>query len=80
MCSQTHVTFKPLAGAYVKVYVKDARANAVFYKDGYTDPRGAFDCASLPTEKSLGGAQRFAPLILHPGHGAVLVEAAPPPR
>lgn len=71
---------KPLAGAYVKVYAKDARDNAVFYKDGYTDPRGAFDYASLSTEKSLGGAQRFALLILHPEHGAILAEAAPPPR
>ncbi len=69
----------PLPGAYVKVYAQDARGNITFYKDGYTDPRGAFDYASLSTD-SLRSTQRFALLILHPTHGALLAEATPPPR
>ena len=35
---------KPLVGAYVKVYAKDASGHEIqFHKDGYTDLRGAFD-------------------------------------
>ncbi|MCL1888227.1 MAG: hypothetical protein FWF96_05095, partial [Kiritimatiellaeota bacterium] len=69
----------PLPGAYVKVYARDAGHNEVFYKDGYTDPRGAFDYASLSTD-TLRGARRFALLVTHPAHGAFITEADPPPR
>jgi len=42
---------KPLAGAYVKVYVRDAaRTETKFHKDGYTDLRGAFDYESVSTD------------------------------
>ena len=42
---------KPLAGAYVKVYARDAFGREVkFHKDGYTDLRGAFDYEAVSTD------------------------------
>ena len=67
---------KPLAKTYVKVYAR--RSSGVsFYKDGYTDLRGAFDYATL----SVGGpedVQRFAILVMSEDHGALIREVGPP--
>ena len=42
---------RPDAGAYVKVYARDAsNGETRFLKDGYTDMRGAFDYASVSTD------------------------------
>lgn len=61
---------KPLAGAYVKVYAKDASGHEIqFHKDGYTDLRGAFDYASISTDSSFKPAE-FAVLVLPKGVGA----------
>ncbi|MBO7687446.1 MAG: hypothetical protein J6V72_13730 [Kiritimatiellae bacterium] len=61
---------KPLVGAYVKVYAKDASGSAIqFHKDGYTDLRGAFDYASISTDSSFKPAE-FAVLVLPKGAGA----------
>jgi hypothetical protein len=50
-----------------------------FYKDGYTDPRGTFDYATLSTD-DLDRVERFALLVAHDEAGASVVEAEPPPR
>ena len=61
---------KPLVGAYVKVYAKDAAGQEVqFHKDGYTDLRGAFDYASISTDSSFKPAE-YAVLVLPDGAGA----------
>jgi len=70
---------KPLPGTYVKVYQRTAGGRVRFYKDGYTDLRGRFDYASLSTD-DLDAVERFALLVLHEDHGAVIREAAPPKR
>lgn len=68
-----------VAGAYVKVYARHADGSERFYKDGYTDPRGWFDYASLSTA-DLDTARRFAILIIDDTRGAALLEAPPPTR
>ena len=61
---------KPLMGAYVKVYAKDAAGHEVqFHKDGYTDLRGAFDYASISTDSSFKPAE-YAVLVLPENLGA----------
>jgi hypothetical protein len=65
--------------AYVKVYARMRGGAVAFYKDGYTDLRGRFDYASLSTDE-LDRVERFAILVLHETHGAVIREAAPPKR
>ena len=61
---------KPVAGAYVKVYVRDASGRETkFHKDGYTDLRGAFDYASISTDSSFKPAE-YAVLVLPDGAGA----------
>ena len=67
---------KPLAGAYVKVYAKDASGHEIqFHKDGYTDLRGAFDYASISTDSSFKPAE-FAVLVLPAGAGASIQRIA----
>jgi hypothetical protein len=66
----------------VKVYGRKAAQAAddhtgAFYKDGYTDLRGRFDYASLSTD-DLAQTARFAILVIHSEHGAVVKEAPPP--
>ena len=57
---------KPLAGAYVKVYVRDAaRTETKFHKDGYTDLRGAFDYESVSTDTDFRPAE-FAVFVQGP--------------
>lgn len=70
---------KPLEGAYVKVYGRDASGAAKFYKDGYTDLRGQFDYVGLSTN-DLDNTQRFSLLVLHPEHGTIVRETDPPKR
>ena len=75
---------RPLAGAYVKVYARDARGQSVeFHKDGYTDLRGAFDYAGVSTDTSFRPAE-YAILVLREGGGSATLtvkaggEAEPP--
>jgi hypothetical protein len=72
-------TGKPVAGAYVKVYMRRAGGGVAFLKDGYTDLRGRFDTVSLNTGE-LDAAERLAVLVLSDEFGAVVREAAPPKR
>jgi hypothetical protein len=69
-------TDRPLAKAYVKVYVQDG-GKVRFHKDGYTDLRGRFDYVSV-SGASTSGIKRYALLVLDEEHGAVIREAAPP--
>lgn len=70
---------EPLEGAYVKVYARHNTGEVRFYKDGYADLRGEFDYASLSTN-DLDTAQRFSILVMHPEHGALILEVGPPKR
>ncbi|MFO0984149.1 MAG: hypothetical protein U1E76_20915 [Planctomycetota bacterium] len=62
-----------------KVYARMDDGSVRFYKDGYSDHGGNFDYGSLSTN-DLEHVQQFAILFLSPEHGAVVKEAAPPPR
>ena len=68
---------RPLPRAYVKVYARKTGGAVAFYKDGYTDIRGAFDFASLSTDE-LDSVERFAILVMDDERGALIREAAPP--
>jgi hypothetical protein len=70
---------RPLASAYIKVYARHKDGQVHFYKDGYTDLRGKFDYASLSTSQ-LDNVEKFSILIMTDNSGAVIREAAPPPR
>jgi hypothetical protein len=72
-------TGKPLPKTYVKVYARMKGGEVKFYKDGYTDLRGAFDYTSLNTNE-LDYVERFALLVLSEGAGAVIREAGVPKR
>jgi hypothetical protein len=67
----------PIAMAYVKVYARNNDQSVAFYKDGYTDRRGAFDYASLSTNK-LKDVQLFSILVMTEEFGAVVREAEKP--
>jgi hypothetical protein len=69
----------PLEGTYVKVYARHSSGEIRFFKDGYTDLRGEFDYASLSTNDLLT-AQKFSILVIHPEHGALIMEVEPPKR
>ena len=68
---------QPISGVYVKVYAKMNNDEIVFYKDGYTDPRGRFDYSSLSTDE-LNHVKKFSLLIISDSHGSVIREALPP--
>lgn len=68
---------KPIPGVYVKVYARFQDGRVRFYKDGYTDPRGRFDYASLSTDE-LDHVERFSILVLSDKNGAGVYEAPPP--
>jgi hypothetical protein len=70
---------RALARAYVKVYARKHGGGVDFYKDGYTDLRGAFDYASLSTNE-LDHVERFAILVMSDARGALIREAATPQR
>jgi len=67
---------RPFAGAYVKVYARDAAGfETKFHKDGYTDLRGAFDYASVSTDAEFRPAE-FAVFVQSPeGVRTLRVEA-----
>jgi hypothetical protein len=67
----------PIAMAYIKVYARNNDSSVAFYKDGYTDRRGAFDYASLSTNK-LKDVQNFSILVMTEEFGAVVREADKP--
>jgi hypothetical protein len=76
----THAqTGKALSKVYVKVYARTQGGEARFYKDGYSDPRGIFDYASL-SAGGLDSVEKFSLLVLSEKDGAVVREAAPPKR
>lgn len=66
-----------LPKTYIKVYARMKDNQVRFYKDGYTDLRGRFDYVSLSTDAP-EQVTRYAILILHPEHGGLIREAAPP--
>ena len=68
-----------LPATYVKVYARKHGGAITFYKDGYTDLRGAFDYATLSTT-DLDHVERFAILVCSDHAGAAILEAAPPAR
>ncbi|MGR3319761.1 MAG: hypothetical protein ACUZ8O_14945 [Candidatus Anammoxibacter sp.] len=68
---------QPISGVYVKVYAKLNNEEVIFYKDGYTDPRGMFDYSSLSTDE-LNHVKKFSLLIISDSHGSVIREASPP--
>ncbi len=70
---------RPLPSAYIKVYGRTNSGQVKFYKDGYTDLRGAFDYASLSTDQ-LDQTDRLSVLILTQSHGAIIKEVSPPAR
>ena len=70
---------RPLPKTYVKVYAKRKDGTVKFYKDGYTDLRGKFDYTSLNTDE-INYVDRFAVLVMHDEHGALVKEATPPTR
>jgi hypothetical protein len=70
---------KSVAGAYVKVYSRDAGGQVKFFKDGYTDLRGRFDYASVSSNE-VTEVERFSMLISSEKLGAVVREVAPPRR
>ncbi len=72
-------TGKPLPKTYVKVYARMKGGEVKFYKDGYTDLRGAFDYTSLNTNE-LDYVERFSVLVLSEGAGAVIRECGVPKR
>ena len=75
----TDAAGKPLSKVYVKVYARLADGRVKFHKDGYTDPRGRFDYATVTTPETTPVA-RFAVLVLADDRGAAVREAAPPAR
>ena len=68
-----------LPATYVKVYARKHGGAIAFYKDGYTDLRGAFDYATLSTS-DLDQVERFAILVCSDASGAAILEAGPPAR
>jgi hypothetical protein len=70
---------RPVPTSYVKVYSRRKDGSIQFYKDGYTDPRGRFDYASLSTD-DLDHVDRFAVLVMTDQHGAMVKEASVPKR
>lgn len=68
-----------LPATYVKVYARKQGGAIAFYKDGYTDLRGAFDYATLSTS-DLDQVERFAILVCSDASGAAILEAGPPAR
>lgn len=68
-----------LPATYVKVYAKKRGGEVAFYKDGYTDLRGAFDYATLSTT-DLDQVERFAILVSSDAAGSAILEASPPAR
>ncbi len=65
-----------LPRVYVKVYALGSDGVERFHRDGYTDPRGRFDYASVSTDAP--PPRRFALLLLSDEHGAALREVAAP--
>jgi hypothetical protein len=66
-------TREPLDAVYIKVYGRDVFGEVEFYKDGYTDLRGAFDFVMQTTE-GLREFREFAILIMHPKYGTRVIE------
>ncbi|CAG9323192.1 unnamed protein product [Blepharisma stoltei] len=67
----------PRSTTYVKVFAKLASGEIEFYKDGYTDKRGAFDFISMNYDK-LSSVDKFAILVVDEELGSLIVEASPP--
>lgn len=74
------VRLLPAAAVYVKVYARHAGGDEVFYKDGYTDLRGRFDYVTLTSTADVSAVVRYSLLVASRQHGAVMLQAAPPPK
>jgi hypothetical protein len=70
---------EPVPKTYVKVFARDVLGNVSFWKDGYTDLRGRFDYLSL-NDRQPEEAAELSILVLHPEHGAEILQAEPPVR
>lgn len=66
---------KPLAKAYVKSFIKTTSGAIKFWKDGYTDLRGAFNFTNLGGSAAASGdkADQFSLFVMSP-EGDSLVE------
>jgi len=65
---------KPIAGAYVKVYSKNATTGkAEFYKDGYTDICGRFNYKKLSTNQ-LANSCQMSMFVQTPNNGCNVVD------
>lgn len=68
---------RALSRVYVKVFARNKNGSNRFYKDGYTDIRGAFDYVSLSTDE-LGNVSEFSILVMSPNNGTRILQASPP--
>jgi hypothetical protein len=58
----------------------DCCALVVDRRDGYTDLRGRFDYVTLTSTADMSSVVRYSLLVESRGHGAVMLQAAPPPK
>lgn len=72
-------TGRSLARVYAKVFSRSKNGDNRFYKDGYTDIRGAFDYASLSTDE-MDNVAEFSILVMSPNNGTRILQASPPSR
>lgn len=49
-------------------------------RDGYTDLRGRFDYVTLTSTADMSRVARYSLLVASREHGAVMLQAAPPPK
>lgn len=49
-------------------------------RDGYTDLRGRFDYVTLTSTADMSRVTHYSLLVASRDHGAVMLQAAPPPR
>ena len=75
----TRQSRRPIPRAYIKVYAQDHNQKNHFWLDTYTDLRGRADyCSISDWAIPIGNVNKFAILVMTPGHGSVIKEAHPP--
>jgi hypothetical protein len=62
------------------VTMTNSCALVVTCRDGYTDLRGRFDYVTLTSTADMSSVVRYSLLVASRGHGAVMLQAAPPPK
>lgn len=50
------------------------------HRDGYTDVRGRFDYVTLTSTADMSRVVRYSLLVASGQQGAVMLQAAPPPK